>query len=157
MMAVTESSILVQSMTQEDLPGVCVLEAEIFPDPWSRKIYEDTLVNSLYDCRVIRQSEGQRGRSVMGYLCAQVAAGEAELHRIAVHPEYRGRGYGQALLEDFLQRAAEAGAETAFLEVRAGNHPAISLYIKNGFVRLGVRTDYYRNPREDAVLFQRKL
>ena len=80
---------------------------------------------------------------------------EAEVHRIAVQPSLRGRGYGQLLLEDFLNRVQQGGVVTVLLEVRAGNAPAIGLYEKNGFAEIGRRKGYYQKPKEDALILQK--
>ena len=98
---------------------------------------------------------GQGGDHHIPHFCGQVILDEAEVHRIAVAPSMRGRGYGQVLLEDFLDRVQSAGVVTVLLEVRAGNAPAIGLYQKNGFAGIGVRKGYYQNPKEDAQILQK--
>ena len=65
-------------------------------------------------------------------------------------PEYRRWGIGGELLAYSVQKAAEFGVKELFLEVRASNSPAISLYEKNGFVKIDTRRNYYKHPREDA-------
>ena len=150
----------IRPMNMEDVPAVAALEAEIFTDAWSEKLYRETLASGRYDCRVLEliqlDDDGSVPvSSVAGYFCGQVILDEAEVHRIAVAPSMRGRGYGQVLLEDFLDRVQSAGVVTVLLEVRAGNAPAIGLYEKNGFAGIGVRKGYYQNPKEDAQILQK--
>ena len=159
-MADMVSSVKIRPMTMDDIASVAAMEAEIFTDAWSEKLYRETLESGRYDCQVLeitgQDVAGPGKNSVLaGYFCGQVILDEAEVHRIAVDPAMRGRGYGQVLLEDFLYRVQENGVVTVLLEVRAGNVPAIGLYEKNGFTGIGVRKGYYQNPKEDAKILQK--
>ena len=80
-------------------------------------------------------------------------AQEAELLRIAVLLERRGRGWAQKLLKESCEALVHQGIQRIFLEVRVSNLPAIGLYEAMGWKRYGVRSAYYRNG-EDALLFQ---
>ena len=156
------SEVQIRPMSMEDVPAVAALEAKIFSDAWSEKLYRETLESGRYDCWVLEFTEpDQNGldkeSALAGYFCGQLILDEAEVHRIAVDPKWRGRGYGQALLEDFLRRMQAAGVMTVLLEVRAGNVPAIGLYEKHGFVSIGVRKGYYQNPKEDAQILQKNF
>ena len=143
-------------MAYGDLLEVAALEAAIFPDPWSGRLYEETLKGGLCDCYVMKgRADGKE--SLIGYFVGQKILDEAEIHRIAVRPALRGKGYGQLLLADFLKRMRDAGVLSVLLEVRAGNGAGIGLYRKNGFAPVGTRRDYYRNPKEDAVIMQKRF
>jgi len=159
-MADMVSGVKIRPMTMDDIASVAAMEAEIFSDAWSENLYRETMESGRYDCWVLELVEsGSAGSAkepkLAGYFCGQVIFDEAEVHRIAVDPKLRGLGYGQALMEDFLQRMQEMGVVTVLLEVRAGNVPAIGLYEKHGFVSIGVRKEYYQNPREDALILQK--
>jgi ribosomal-protein-alanine N-acetyltransferase len=85
------------------------------------------------------------------------AADEEELLLIAVHPDYRGRGIGHALLRRFIADAEARGAVRQFLEMRDGN-PADSLYRRAGFEPIGRRRNYYRGAAKgplDAITYAR--
>lgn len=165
----TEKKVRIRPMTEADIPAVAALEAEIFSDAWSEKLYMETLRCGRYDCSVlewcadtgveVRQEstdeKEKAGGDLLGYFCGQVIVDEAEVHRIAVNPAFRGQGYGRLLLADFLGRVHEIGAVSVLLEVRSGNAPAIGFYVKNGFAEIGVRRDYYRHPTEDARILQK--
>lgn len=169
----------IRPMTMADIAAVAALEAEIFSDAWSGHLYQETLESGRYDCQVLELlpekqekeplAEQQAEKNthpvfentvssvLAGYFCGQVILDEAEVHRIAVCPDLRGKGYGQLLLEDFLMRAEKQGVISVLLEVRAGNAPAIGLYEKNGFARIGVRRGYYQKPKEDALILQKSF
>ncbi|MGN0916182.1 MAG: ribosomal protein S18-alanine N-acetyltransferase [Succinivibrio sp.] len=68
-----------------------------------------------------------------------------DLLTIGVTPEYQGKHLGQKLLFDTLKKALEIGDVECFLEVRVSNTPAINLYTKFGFQKVGLRKEYY-NP-----------
>ena len=76
------------------------------------------------------------------------------MFRIGTLPEKRRRGFARALMEHFLK--SEDGPEKVFLEVRAGNIPARSLYESLGFREISLRPHYYRDPVEDAVIYEKK-
>ena len=76
---------------------------------------------------------------------------DSDVMTMGVLPDFRGRGLGRALMDALLELARQRGSERVFLEVRASNIPAITLYEQSGFERGGVTKAYFRNPREDAV------
>jgi ribosomal-protein-alanine N-acetyltransferase len=80
-----------------------------------------------------------------------------ELESVAVDETARRRGVGRSLCEAVVDWSRGQGAMEIELEVRAGSEGAIALYAGLGFVVVGRRGSYYRNPDEDAVLMQLKL
>ena len=93
-----------------------------------------------------------------GFGLIRVIAPEAELLTIAVSPNAQGQGLGGRLLRSVLKTAEAFGASEVFLEVAAENAPALALYDRAGFARIGTRPHYYRYPdgsREDAILMRR--
>jgi ribosomal-protein-alanine N-acetyltransferase len=95
--------------------------------------------------------------SVLGFIALRVIAGEAEILNLAVAPECRQRGVGRALLVAGLKCAQEAGAHKIFLEVRSSNVGARALYASLGFREDGRRSNYYRDPFEDALVLSKVL
>jgi len=90
-----------------------------------------------------------------GFALGRALAGEAELLTIAVAPEARRAGLGLRLMAEFAAAARARDAETAFLEVAAGNEAARALYARAGFTEAGRRRGYYHHPdgrREDALI-----
>jgi len=95
-----------------------------------------------------------------GFALLQVLPPEAELLTIVVAPAARGQGLGASLLREAMGQAAERGVARLFLEVEAGNLPALRLYERAGFARDGIRKGYYRHrdgSRSDAILLSCSL
>ncbi len=142
-----------RSMTDSDLTAVMLIEEQIYPHPWSRKIFHDCL-RTGYECRVYEASH-----SVLAYSVMSAAAGEAHLLNLSVHPQQQGKGLGRFVLQRVIRQAREQSADTLFLEVRISNHIACRLYESEGFNEIGQRFGYYpaKNGREDALVFARPL
>ena len=81
----------------------------------------------------------------------------ASIINIAVHPDFRRRGYGRAILSALESSAVEFGAERIFLDVRESNEPAKSLYMSSGYRIAGIRRGYYSHPRENAIVMAKDL
>ena len=130
-----------------DLGRVAAIERAIFPDPWSRTAFAQTLARPTVRGFALDDRSGR----LIGYGICSLAADEGEILNLAVDPAARRQGAGRQLLTAMLDWLASQGAREAFLEVRASNAPAIALYAASGFRRLGSRKGYYTGPREDAL------
>ena len=110
----------------------------------------------------------------VGYLCTASAApntdpvvtayggmlitvDEGQITNIAVHPDYRRKGLGAAIVRTLLRHAKDAKLESVSLEVRASNAAAIKLYEQAGFVEMGRRKGFYQKPTEDALVMVCKI
>ena len=131
-----------------DIPALSGIESACFSVPWSAEALAGTLASPFAHVRLAR-----RAGEPVGYLCATVLAGEAEILRIAVLPAARRQGIARALLHDFWKTVP---ADATFLEVRASNTAARALYAAEGFRETGVRKNYYQRPAEDAVCMRRE-
>ncbi len=92
-----------------------------------------------------------------GFALFRQTVDEAELITLAVDPDYQRRGIAQRLLASAIKYLSERECASIFLEVRADNMPARTLYENNGFVRAGLRKNYYKTSngeRLDAVIFK---
>ena len=92
-----------------------------------------------------------------GYMAFSLIADEMEILNLAVHPEYRRQGLGEALLSRSLEISEANGTTKSFLDVKVSNDPALALYRKFGYKKIGVRKKYYPDTKEDALLFQVRL
>lgn len=147
-----EGGAVVCEATPADRAALAELEAETFAEPWG----EGSLGRALADpFGVVVKLENARGE-LIAYALLRAAAGEAELMRVATLPAERGKGYGRAVVEVACRLAAERGAAECFLEVRHDNASALAVYEHTGFVRCGLRKDYY-GAGLDAVLMVRNL
>lgn len=95
------------------------------------------------------------GESIIGYLAFEVVADEGSIVELAVHPDYRRQGIARELIQGALDGCPDMTA--VYLEVRQSNTPAISLYKSLGFEEVGIRRDYYDDPKENAVLYRLPL
>ena len=139
-------------MTQEHVSQIAQLEKMCFSDPWSEKSIA-TELDSRLSCWLVALEEGQ----VIGYVGSQTVIDESDMMNIAVHPDHRRRGVAQLLVDALENALRERGSKALTLEVRASNNPAIGLYEKLGFVQVGRRPNYYRNPKEDALILRKVL
>lgn len=133
----------------DDASSIAEIEAECFSDAWSEnavKIQIDRKQITVY----------KENGNLLGYCIFMTAADEGEILRIAVKPDARKRGIGRKLLDGAVKIMASRGASEIFLEVRASNKDAISLYEKFGFIKTGIRKNYYEN-KEDAILYNFKV
>ena len=147
-----KNGMMLRKMEEADVKGVTNLEQECFSDAWSENLVRDLLTGSFDEVWVLVCPSGM----IAGYINIRFLAGEGELMRIAVKPEYRGNGYSKILMDRMMQSSGEQEAPDLTLEVRAGNTPAIRLYESYGFVAEAVRKGYYHNPTEDALIMWRR-
>ena len=95
------------------------------------------------------------GDTLVGFLAFEQIADEGSVIEVAVHPDYRRQGIARALIMSALDDAD--GLCVVFLEVRESNRAAIALYESLGFEKLGVRKDYYRDPKENGIIYRLPL
>ena len=137
---------------ERDLAQVLAIERLSFPRPWTRAMFAQMFERAIgTHAFVARLPDGQ----VTAYCVGQIVADELQIHIMAVHPRWRGRGLGRRLLARMMCEAARLGAVSAILEVRRSNLAARRLYEGAGFTRSGERPGYYRDPIEDALVFWR--
>jgi len=99
---------------------------------------------------LVAEADTAQQPEVVGFAAFHRVADEAELRNLAVSSEYQRRGVARALLEEGVRRLRQLGTGRVFLEVRASNGPALSLYATVGFKLLTTRKGYYQDPDEDA-------
>ena len=138
-------------MTQQHVPQIAELEKLCFSDPWSENSIASELNNRL-SCWLVALD----GDSVVGYVGSQTVLGETDMMNIAVHPGYRKLGIATEMINALVCTLREQGSKSLMLEVRASNEPAKALYEKMGFEAVGVRKNYYRNPKEDALILRKE-
>lgn len=143
---------IIRKMTQADVPAIAELEKICFSDPWSENSIASELDNRLSYWLVAEEND-----KVVGYVGSQSVLDSADMMNVAVDPEYRKQGIGEALVGELLVHLKEKKIISLFLEVRVSNMPAIALYEKLGFTVAGRRPKYYRNPREDALILRKEL
>ena len=136
----------VEKLTSAHLLEVAELEARCFADPWSEKALELLLSDGAYGAVCLWE-----GR-VMAYGGVLWAPYEGQITNIATHPDARRKGLGAAVLEHLIAEAKSRNCEQLSLEARVSNIPAISLYERYGFEKMGLRRGFYKHPTEDAYV-----
>ena len=142
---------ILTEMKPEHVAQVAALEKICFSDPWSERSVASELENELAYWLVALE-----GETVAGYIGSQTVMEETDMMNVAVHPDFRRKGIAEALVSGLVAALKEKGSHCLTLEVRVSNEPAIKLYEKLGFVQIGRRPKYYRNPREDALILRKE-
>ena len=139
-------------MNPAHVAQIAQLEKVCFNDPWSENSIASELENELSLWLVAVDDE-----TVAGYVGSQSVLGETDMMNIAVHPDYRRKGIGEGLVTELARQLKAKGNHSLMLEVRVSNAPAKALYEKLGFEAVGLRRNYYRNPREDALILRKVI
>ena len=141
----------IRLMNSRDIDQLAELEKLCFADPWSVSAFSYELNNPLSLWLVAVD-----GDTVAAYVGSQTVMGESDMMNVAVAPKYRRQGIAEQLIVELIQQLKARDSQSLTLEVRQSNLPAISLYEKLGFVQVGCRPRYYRNPKEDALIMRKE-
>lgn len=142
-------------MCADDVGEVLAIEETVFPYPWSRGNFLDSLVSG-YDCWVVRDD----ANGISGYMLVMMILDEAHLLNIAVRQDRQRLGAGRVLMDQAVAIARNKAAVRLLLEVRPSNVRAIEIYQRYGYIQIGRRKNYYpaaNNAREDAILMSLPL
>lgn len=138
---------LVMDAAPAQLEQIERLEQRCFSSPWTHRQLAGQLTDDRHVCLCARA-----GETVLGYVGLMYVLDEGYISNVAVAPEARRQGVAASLIAALTARARALGLSFLTLEARASNEPAIRLYEKMGFQRVGRRRNYYEKPVEDAVL-----
>ena len=148
----SESIYICLPLTEDRISDAMRVESECFPhDPWSENTVK-TMANVEGNDFLLWYRDDGTAPELIGSTVYLATEYEAELYKIAVLPEHRGKGCADMMLRKMLEKAKALGSPKVFLEVREGNLSARRLYKKNGFGIDGIRKNYYKSPTENAVL-----
>lgn len=148
-----DESIVFRFMREEDIDQVLEIEHASFATPWSREAFYNELNMNKFAVYIVLEVD----QKVVGYCGVWVVIDEAHVTNIAILPEYRGRKFGEALMQNLFDVARTMGAKSMTLEVRVTNYVAQSMYRKFGFQKGGLRKNYYTDNQEDALVMWVKL
>ena len=144
-----------QDITLNDVAILMPIENLCHSHPWSEKTLS-SCIGGRYFGQLTKS-----GDTILGFYIGQYVANEATLMYICVSPEQQSKGFGKALLKQFIQQAKDRGANKLWLEVRAKNISAQMLYINHGFTEISRRTGYYPSASgmgyEDAIVMSAKV
>lgn len=144
------SGVRVVPTVPDHVPAIAALERVCFSHPWSEELVAEELENpvSVFRSALV-------GERLAGYVGMQAIAGEGYIANLAVDPAFRKQGVGARLMNALFDHARENAFSFITLEVRLSNAPAIRLYEKLGFQKLGKRPRFYDDPVEDAWIMTR--
>lgn len=144
---------IITKMTENHVAQVAELEKSCFGSAaWSEKSIASELNNELSYWLVAVDNN-----RVLGYVGSQTVLGETDMMNVAVHPDCRKQGIATGLIVGLIGALKQRGSHCLILEVRASNEPAKRLYDSLGFMQVGLRKNYYRNPREDACILRKEF
>jgi ribosomal-protein-alanine N-acetyltransferase len=143
----TAVALTVSPMRPRHLPDVLAIEAQVYPRPWSSRLFEEELDRSGRMYLVARL-----GATVVGYAGVLMIADDGHIATIAVDPAWQRHGIARCLLVELVRQARALGAEQLTLEVRVTNRGAQDLYRSLGFAPGGARKAYYADNGEDALV-----
>ena len=144
--------IRLEEMKSAHVAQIAQMEKLCFSDPWSENSVASELDNPLSLWLVALD-----GETVAGYVGSQSVLDGADMMNVAVHPDYRRKGIARELVTGLMNALVEKGVKSLALEVRVSNAPAIALYEQLGFRQVGLRPNYYRNPKENALIMRKEL
>jgi ribosomal-protein-alanine N-acetyltransferase len=142
-------------MEEDDIPSVLEIENVSFQSPWQASTFSGEIVNrGISYPYVIMHRIFER---IIGYIIYWKMQEEVQISNFAIHPDFRGKGIGEAVMRRVIKAIQRDGGVYVFLEVRPSNLAARSLYKKLEFEILGARKGYYHTPVEDALIMGRPL
>lgn len=139
-------------MQVEDMAEVLAIEYRLYPYPWTRGNFLDSLYSG-YQTWTLRDAS----HALVGYFLMMPAVDEAHLLNITAHHDRQGQGIGRLLLDKVVELARGTGMNFVLLEVRPSNARALAVYQRYGFSQIGVRKNYYpaaHDTREDAIVMR---
>lgn len=140
-------------MAEEHIAALTELEKICFGGlAWNETGLRDELTNDTAHFLVAKS-----GGEIAGYIGVFVVMESCYVSNVAVFPQFRRMGCASELIEAACALARELAAESISLEVRPSNTAAIALYSSLGFEEIGLRKNFYRAPKEDALIMTREL
>lgn len=146
--------IVIVPMAQNHLDDVLTIEAQCSANPWPGSTFIAELRNPTHILLVAKTTNtpGSNKSEVVGFAGGQIIADELHVHSLSVHKDWRSKNIGRTLIENLLASSRLLDVKSATLEVRISNDIAIALYTKLGFEKEGIRSKYYADNGEDAVI-----
>ena len=142
----------IRPATEGDLDAIDEIEKHSFKSPWTRSTFEGELKREWARIDVVLS-----GSRIIAFCNYWLVTTELHILAIATHPDFRGRGIARLLLDHVIEHARQTGCSLATLEVRRSNKPAIALYEHAGFKTVHVRSRYYQDDGEDALVMLRGI
>lgn len=158
--ATADQGVSIVAMTEHDLLEVVEIEESTGLSRWGWAAYYSELQGRNKDLMLVARVDAGRNQlshRLAGYIVGRMGADELHINNVAVRDMYRRRGIGRALLNRILEAGKRVAVPHAFLELRAGNRAALTLYEESGFHVTARRRRYYSEPVEDALVMTIQL
>ncbi|SHK62580.1 ribosomal protein S18-alanine N-acetyltransferase [Tepidibacter formicigenes] len=146
------NNINVRYLTKDDIKNIVEIEELCFPTPWTKGAFEKELKNKLARYIVI-----EKDTNIVAYGGIWLIIDEGHITNIAVHPNYRGLGFGNEIVSALINECIKNNIVSMTLEVRKSNIMAQNLYKKHGFKIAGIRPSYYTDTQEDALIMWKDI
>lgn len=143
-----EEPLSFREATITDLKSIMNVENASFTVPWTEAAFRNEFIINQYAYYILTTYNDE----VVGYAGIWLVLDEGHVTNIAIHPDYQGNHYGEALLREMIRIAKDRGVIRITLEVRVSNDIAQGLYKKLGFQNGAIRKNYYPDTKEDALV-----
>jgi ribosomal-protein-alanine N-acetyltransferase len=134
------------------LDGIMEVESKCFIVPWTKNMFLSEMYSENTSLYILMENN-----IVVGYISLFKVLDEIHVNNIAVDTGFQRMGYASMIMEKAIEIAMNLSMAIITLEVRKSNTQAMELYKKYGFEILGSRKDYYKNPKEDALIMTKEL
>lgn len=142
----------ISKMTHADIRAVMRIEALSFTTSWPPSAFASELSDNKLAYYFVGRVGDPKTGEIVAYGGIWVILEDSHITTIAVHPDARGKKFGEALLVHLLHEAIDRGASWITLEARESNTVAQALYKKYGFTIVSTRRAYYSDNGENAVV-----
>jgi len=151
-----QKSIEIKRMAMDDINEILSIEDSLFPAPWSHNVFDRELELPI-SRSLVAKIRKDIFNEIAGYIIYWVFAEEVHVHKIAVRKDLQKSGIASKLMAEMIRLSSEEGAALCILEVGLSNESAIKLYEKFGFTVRDVRSKYYSESGEDALIMCAEL
>ncbi|MEG1931146.1 MAG: ribosomal protein S18-alanine N-acetyltransferase [Anaerovorax sp.] len=141
----------IKQAERDHIDQLAQLDKLCFAQPWSRASFQKEIEENQLALYLVAEIDGE----TVGYAGLWKVGDEGHITNVAVHPHYRKRGIGKALMAVLVDFTEKQGVNFYTLEVRASNEKAIGLYKQFGFEAAGLRKKYYGDNQEDAIIMNK--
>ncbi len=146
------TDMIIREAKLDDVHSIAELDKLCFSMPWSEVSFLKEISENNIALYLVAEIAGQ----IVGYAGMWLIIDEGHITNVAVHPNFRRRHIGEAIVSVLLAEAQAEGITRQTLEVRVSNFAAQRLYEKFGFQACGIRKGYYEDNHEDAIIMWRE-
>ena len=121
----------------------------------------DSLEKMLEDNYLLKNNDNifeiSSDDELIGYIIFHVSEDFTDIYKIFIRDGDKRKGYATMLLNKVIDISKRYNSKKLMVEVRSKNNSAIEFYVKNGFSKISIRNNYFKNPNDDALIFERRL